>query len=77
MEPIYYQVHNPHSKLGHELCDDSDDSGPLFEDEDDLSDSDVSFGESEELARHLMEKIIPDEQDITTVQNKEVCASMC
>ncbi len=73
LEPIYYQVHNPHSKLGHDLGDDSDDSGPLFDDEDDFSDSDISFEESEEFVKHYAKNDHVNEQDITAVQAREVC----
>ena len=65
LAPVYYQVHNPHSSLGHDLLDDSDDSGPLFDDEDDISDSDISLGDEEYM--HLQkERTLSVDLDLTT-----------
>ncbi|XP_065070766.1 MAP kinase-activating death domain protein-like isoform X2 [Rhopilema esculentum] len=71
LAPVYYQVHNPHSSLGHDLLDDSDDSGPLFDDEDDLSDSDISLGDEEYM--HLQkERTLSVDLDLTTKAREQI-----
>ena len=69
LEPVYYQVHNPHSQLGHDLLDDSDDSGPLYEDEDDLTDSDISIDDDEYL-QLSKERTLSVDLDLTTKARK-------
>ena len=58
-------MHNPHSTLGHDLLDDSDDSGPLYEDVDDLTDSDISLDDDEYL-QMSKERTLSVDLDITT-----------
>lgn len=65
LEPVYYQVHNPHSQLGHDLLDDSDDSGPLYDDEDELTDSDISLDDDEYL-QLSKERTLSVDLDVTT-----------
>ena len=79
LEPLYYQVHNPHSRLGHDLADDSDsDSPPLDEAnfEDSYSDSDTSFSDLEEyLGIHSqpstqeVEKVPPESKQVSRCTN--------
>jgi len=71
LEPNYYQVHNPHSKLGHDLLDDSDDSGPLYEDEDNFTDSDISIDDDEYFQLNK-ERTLSVDLDITTKAREQI-----
>lgn len=75
LEPNYYQVHNPHSKLGHDLLDDSDDSGPLYEDEDDFTDSDISIDDNEYFQLSTERTLSADME--LTAKAREVHMNIC